>query len=171
MPPPGVPRGSTAESQGMEWASWGGEFSNRNRMLYKSSPFNRRPATHTHTHTQDDFANEIIPTSPWTLDTDNITSSLAPGAPSSVPSVDQTVPGDVVLEGVPSKTEGDTQHMDSAPEGASHESLVQLDHSPASVNPDFSVNNGLSASGRPQHNVGNYKQGPVKIQRLPIDGE
>ncbi len=49
--PPGVPRGSTTESQGMERASWGGGFSNWNRMLYKSSPFNWRPDTHTHTHT------------------------------------------------------------------------------------------------------------------------
>ncbi len=48
-PPPGVPRDSTTESQGMERASWGGEFSDWNRMLYKSSPFNRRPDTHTHT--------------------------------------------------------------------------------------------------------------------------
>ncbi len=46
--PPGVPRGSTTESQGMERASWGGEFSDWNCMLYKSSPFNQRPNTHTH---------------------------------------------------------------------------------------------------------------------------
>jgi hypothetical protein len=40
--------------------------------------------------------------------------------------------------------------MDSAPEGASHETLVQLDHSPAAVIPINSVEkNGLSASGRP----------------------
>jgi hypothetical protein len=76
--------------------------------------------------------------------------------------------GDVVPEGVPCKTEA---HMDSAPEGASHEGLVQLDHSPATVNPNNSVNNGLSASGRPRCNVGNYKQVPAKIRRLPIDGE
>ncbi len=61
--------------------------------------------------------------------------------------------------------------MDSAPEEASHEILVQLDHSPATVIPFNSVDNGLSASGRPQRNVGNYKQGPAKIRRLPIDGE
>jgi hypothetical protein len=114
------------------------------------------------------FANEIAPTSQWTLDPSNITSPLAPGAPSPVPSVVQTMPGDVVPEGVPSDTEA---QMDSAPEGASHESLVQLDHSPATVIPINSVDNGLSASGRPQHNVGNYKQGPAKIQHLPIDGE
>jgi hypothetical protein len=46
-PPPGVPRGSTTESQGMERASWGGGFSDWNHMLYNSSPFNRRPDTHT----------------------------------------------------------------------------------------------------------------------------
>ncbi len=107
-----------------------------------------------------DFANEIIPTSQWTLDLNIITSPLAPGAPSPIPSVVQTMPGDVVPEGVPSKTEA---HMDSAPEGASHESLVQLDHSSATVIPINSVDNGLSASGRPQRNVGNYKQGPAKI--------
>ncbi len=45
--PPGVLRGSTTESQGMEQASWGGEFSNWNHMLYKCSPFNWRPDTHT----------------------------------------------------------------------------------------------------------------------------
>jgi hypothetical protein len=61
--------------------------------------------------------------------------------------------------------------MDSAPEGASHESLVQLDHSPTIIIPMNSVDNGLSASGWPQRDVGNYKQGPVKIQHLPIDGE
>jgi hypothetical protein len=93
-----------------------------------------------------EFANEIFPTSQWTLDPDNITSPLAPGAPSSVPSVVQTMPGDVVPEGVPSETEA---HMDSALKGASHESLVQLDHSPATVIPINSVNNGLSASGQP----------------------
>jgi hypothetical protein len=94
----------------------------------------------------DDFANEIVPTSQWTLDPNNITSLLAPGAPSPVPSVVQTMPGDVVPEGVPSETE---MHMDSAPEGTSHESLVQLDHSPATVIPINSVDNGLSASGWP----------------------
>jgi hypothetical protein len=111
------------------------------------------------------FANEIVPTSPWNLDPNNITSSLVPGAPSSVPNFDQTMPGKVVPEEVPSKPEGDTQHMDSALEGASHESLVQLDQSSATVNPDNynSVNNGLSSSGQPQCNVGNYKQGPAEI--------
>ncbi len=107
-----------------------------------------------------DFANEIVPTSQWTLDPDNITSPLAPDAPSSVLSVVQTMPGDVVPEGDPSKTKA---HVDSAPEGASHESLDQLDHSSATVIPINSVDNGLSASGRPQHNVGDYKQGPAKI--------
>ncbi len=115
-----------------------------------------------------DFANEIIPTSQWTLDPNNITSPLAPGASSPVPSVVQTMPGDVVAEGVPSETEA---HMDSAPEEASHESLVQLDQSPATVISMNFVDNGLSASGRPWRNVGNYKQGSAKIQRLPIDGE
>jgi hypothetical protein len=78
------------------------------------------------------------------------------------------MPGYIVPERVPSKTEA---HMDSALEGASHESLVQLDHSPATVIPINSVDNGLSASRWPQPNVGNYKQGPAKIQRLPIEGE
>jgi hypothetical protein len=108
----------------------------------------------------DEFANEILSTSQWTLDPNNITSPLAPSAPSPVTSVVQTMPGDVVPEGVPSETEA---QMDSAPEGASHESLVQLDHSPATVIPINSVDNGLSASGQPRHNVGNYKQGPAKI--------
>ncbi len=53
----------------------------------------------------DDFANEILPNSPWTLDPDNITSPLALGAPSSVPSDVQTMPGDIVVERVPYKTE------------------------------------------------------------------
>ncbi len=70
------------------------------------------------------FANEIVPTSQWILDPDNITSPLAPGAPSLVPSVVQTMPGDVVPEGVSSKTKA---HLDSGPEGASHECLVHLD--------------------------------------------
>ncbi len=93
-----------------------------------------------------DFANEIVPTSQWTLDPNNITSPLAPGAPSPVPSVVQTIPGNVVPEGVPSETEA---HMDSALEGASHISLVQLDHSPATVIPINSVDNGLSVYGWP----------------------
>jgi hypothetical protein len=50
----------------------------------------------------DDFAKEIIPTSKLTLDPNNITSPLAPCAPSPVPSVVQTMPGDIVPEGVPS---------------------------------------------------------------------
>ena len=33
------------------------------------------------------------------------------------------------------------------------------------------VDNELSDTGRPHRNVGNYKQGPAKIQLLPIDGE
>ncbi len=33
------------------------------------------------------------------------------------------------------------------------------------------VKNELSDTGRPCQNVGNYKQGPAKIWRLPIDGE
>ncbi len=101
-----------------------------------------------------------MPTSQWTLDPNNITSLLAPGAPSSVPSVVQTMPGDVVPEGIPSETEA---HMDSAPVGDSHESLVKLDHSPATVVPITSVDYGLSASGWPRRNVGNYKHGPAKL--------
>jgi hypothetical protein len=46
----------------------------------------------------DDFANETVPTSPWNLDPNIITSPLVPGAPSLVPSVNQTVPGKVVPE-------------------------------------------------------------------------
>jgi hypothetical protein len=48
--PLGVPRGSTTEPQCMERASWGWGFSNWNRMLYNTSPFNWRPDTHTHSH-------------------------------------------------------------------------------------------------------------------------
>jgi hypothetical protein len=33
------------------------------------------------------------------------------------------------------------------------------------------VKNELSATGRPRRNVGNYRQGPAKIRRLPINGE
>jgi hypothetical protein len=33
------------------------------------------------------------------------------------------------------------------------------------------VKNELTDTGRPRQNVGNYKQGPAKIRRLPIDGE
>jgi hypothetical protein len=116
----------------------------------------------------DDIANEIILISQLTLDPNNITSPLAPSAPSPVSSIVQTMPGDIIPEGAPSKTEA---RMESAPEGASHESLVQLDHSPATVIPITSVDNALSASGQLKCNVGNYKQGPAKIPRLPIDGE
>ncbi len=77
------------------------------------------------------------------------------------------MPGGVIPEGISYKIE---VHMDSAPEGASHESLVQLNHSPATVSPDNSASNGLSASRWPQHDVGNYKQGATKIQRMPIEG-
>ncbi len=48
----GVPKGSTTESQGMEWMSTGARVSNWNRMLYNLTPLNPRPGhTHTHTHT------------------------------------------------------------------------------------------------------------------------
>ncbi len=94
----------------------------------------------------DDFANEIIPTSQWILDPINITSPLAPGAPAQSPVLFEQCQEMLYQKGVPSKTEA---HMDSDPEGASHESLVQLDHSPATVIPINSVDNGLSASGRP----------------------
>ena len=36
---------------------------------------------------------------------------------------------------------------------------------------DDMVENELSATGQPRRNVGNYRQGPAKIQRLPINGE
>jgi hypothetical protein len=45
----GVPKGSTTESQGMEWMSTGARVSDWNRMLYNLNPLNRRPG-HTHTH-------------------------------------------------------------------------------------------------------------------------
>ncbi len=46
----GVPKGSTTESQGMEWMSMGARVSNWNHMLYNLKPLNQRPG-HTHTHT------------------------------------------------------------------------------------------------------------------------
>jgi hypothetical protein len=62
--PPGVPRGSTTDLEGMERSSWGGGFSNWNCMLYNSSPFNRRPDTHTHTHTPVRETGDVIARTP-----------------------------------------------------------------------------------------------------------
>jgi hypothetical protein len=45
-------------------------------------------------------------------------------------------------------------------------SLINL-----TVDPNHSVDNGLSASGWPRCNVSSYKQGPAMIGHLPIDGK
>jgi hypothetical protein len=50
LPAMGVPRGSTTESQGMEWMSTGARVSDWDCMLYSLNPHNRRPG-HTHTLT------------------------------------------------------------------------------------------------------------------------
>ncbi len=47
--PPGVPGVVLLSPKVWNGRHGGGEFSDWNRMLYKSSPFNRRPDTHTHT--------------------------------------------------------------------------------------------------------------------------
>jgi hypothetical protein len=44
----GFPKGSTTESQGMEWMSMGARVSNWNCMLFNLIPLHRRPG-HTHT--------------------------------------------------------------------------------------------------------------------------
>ncbi len=49
-----VPKGSTTESHGMEWMSWGARVSNWNCMLYNLNPLNQRLG-HTHTHTNSWF--------------------------------------------------------------------------------------------------------------------
>ncbi len=59
LPPTGVPRGSTAESQGMEWVSMGARVSNWDRMLYNLNPLNRRPG-HTHTFDNTNFACSMV---------------------------------------------------------------------------------------------------------------
>jgi hypothetical protein len=48
LPATGVPRGSTTESQGMEWMSTGARVSDWDCMLYNLNPLNWRPG-HTHT--------------------------------------------------------------------------------------------------------------------------
>ncbi len=127
---------------------------------------------------QNDLVNDIVPTSPWTLAPKNFTSPVPPHPLCSDSNVNQAASGDIVPDGIPNSgspfntdSEGAIKQKDSAPEGASQETLVHLDHSTTTVIPEVSVENGLSASGRPQCNVGDYKQGPAKIRRLPIDGE
>ncbi len=51
----------------------------------------------------------------------------------------------------------------SVQEGDSHDSPIQLDHSPIIEPPDIIDDSEVSATGRPHQNVGNYKQGPAKI--------
>jgi hypothetical protein len=127
---------------------------------------------------QNDLVNDIVLTSPWTLAPKKFTSPVAPHPLCSDSNVDQAASGDIVPDGIlnsgsPFNTdsEGATKQKDSAPEGASQETLVHLDHSTTTVISEVSVNNGLSASGRPRRNVGDYKQGPAMIRHLPIDGE
>ncbi len=127
---------------------------------------------------QNDLVNDIVPTSPWTLAPKNFTSPVAPHPLCSDSNVDQAASGDIVPDGIPNSgspfntdSEGATKQKDSAPEGASLETLVHLDHSTTTVIPEGPVNNGLSASGWPLCNVGDNKQGPAKIRHLPIDGE
>ncbi len=61
LPSTGVPRGSTTESQGMEWMSMGARVSDWDCMLYNLNPLNRRPGhTQTHTfHTKDNHTSRI----------------------------------------------------------------------------------------------------------------
>jgi hypothetical protein len=104
--------------------------------------------------------------------------------------------GDFVPEGQAphsvSVPEGEAPHGVSVPEGATtHDSNIpdasdkeveKLKASTANPLPiapgewqgqeiNGTVDNELSDTGQPHRNVGNYKQGPAKIQRLPIDGE
>jgi hypothetical protein len=49
---------------------------------------------------------------------------------------------------------------------------VPIDHSiDTNIAPEVPIGNDHSKTGRPRRNVGNYKQGPAKIRRLPIVGE
>jgi hypothetical protein len=122
---------------------------------------------------KNDLVNDIVLTSPWTLAPKNFTSPVAPHPLHSDSNVDQAASGDIVPDGIPNSSspfntdsEGVIKQKYSAPEGASQETPVHLDHSKTTVIPEVSVDNGLSASGRLQCNVGDYKQGPAKIRRL-----
>jgi hypothetical protein len=64
------------------------------------------------------------------------------------------------------------QQADSASEGAPHDTIVPINHSTeTNIAPEVPVRNEHSETGQPRRNVGNYKQGPAKIRRLPIVGE
>jgi hypothetical protein len=122
---------------------------------------------------QDDVVTEIALTSPWHLNDDRF--------PRAVPSSDHQVAqpvNDFVPEGVAPNTfecnndsEGEPPHPVSVPEGVSHDNPMQPDHSLVIEPPGMIDESGLSATGRPCQNVGNYKQGPAKIRRLLVEGE
>ena len=117
---------------------------------------------------------------------DNVNFPLAPKDPSIIPSgnlpANQPL-GDIVIEGVTqnsfqgvTKPEGEALPTVSVPEGVANngnilealdeevERLIESTGNPLSILE-------LSETGRPRRNVGNYRQGPAKIRRLPIEGE
>jgi hypothetical protein len=118
--------------------------------------------------------NEITPTSPWMAPT-NTSHLVSEGAP-----VGETLgnnESNIVPEGADQDTqsttpgdpinftpEGDASHSNSIPEGATLDSSMPLFL-------DNIADNELSDTGGPRQNVGNYKQGPAIIRRLPIKGE
>jgi hypothetical protein len=78
--------------------------------------------------------------------------------------------------GLHQDSEGAIPQADSVSEGASHDTLVQfVAHSmDSNLVPEVLANpigNNHLDTGRPRRNVGNYKQGPAKIRRLPINGD
>ncbi len=131
----------------------------------------------------------------------NINFPLASTAPSVIPSGNLPANrplGDFVSEGVTQNSvklvtepAGEAPRTVSVPEGVANDSNIQ-DASDEEVgrliestgNPppiaageweggqtNDMVENELSATGRPRRNVGNYRQGPAKIRRLPINRE
>ncbi len=128
---------------------------------------------------QDDVVSDILPPSKWNsgpasqiplLSTTPFCSeSTDKAAPRCKPNGEPT-------SGLHQDSEGAIPQADSVSEGASHDTLVPfVDHSmDSNLVPEVPANpigNNHSDTTRPWRNVGNYKQGPAKIRRLPIDGE
>jgi hypothetical protein len=122
----------------------------------------------------DNSDDEITPTSPWMAPT-NTSHLVSEGAPvgetlgnnkanivpeGAAQDTQSTTPGDPINV----TPEGDVSHSNSIPEGATLDSSTPLFL-------DNIADNELSDTGQPRWNVGNYKQGPAIIRRLPIKGE
>jgi hypothetical protein len=128
---------------------------------------------------QDDVVTNILPTSKWKFDPNNFIPQITPNPLWSDSTIDQVdlkifAQNDISNNSsqVLQDSEGALQQVNSASEGAAKDTIIPIDHS-TDINaaPDIPVGHEHSKTGWPRRNVGNYKQGPAKIRRLPIVGE